>query len=133
MSLSAKTEKWLARECDITLAGKTVAVTGANSGVGFKIAETALYLGAKVVLACRNAEKAESAREKLLADCPGADIRVLQLDLADLSSVDSFAETVVKEAIDIDVFVNNAGVIKRPGDKTADGLDLVIGTNYIGV
>ena len=104
-------------------------ITGANSGVGFKTAETMVYLGASVIMACRNPEKAAAAREKLLADYPGADIRVTRLDLADFASIDAFAERLP----DVDVFINNAGLFHRRGEKTKDGFDLVMGTNYIGV
>ncbi|MBQ9557661.1 MAG: SDR family NAD(P)-dependent oxidoreductase [Clostridia bacterium] len=104
-------------------------ITGANSGVGFKTAETMVYLGAAVVMACRNAEKAAAAREKLLAEYPTAKISVTPLDLADFSSIDAFAERLP----DVDVFINNAGVFHRRGEKTKDGFDLVMGTNYLGV
>ncbi len=104
-------------------------ITGANSGVGFKTAETMVYLGASVVMACRNVDKAAAAREKLLADYPGADISVTRLDLADFASIDAFAERLP----DVDVFINNAGLFHRRGEKTKDGFDLVMGTNYIGV
>ncbi len=104
-------------------------ITGANSGVGFKTAETMAYLGASVIMACRNLEKASAARDKLLADYPEADIRVTRLDMADFASIDAFAE----QLPDVDVFINNAGLFHRRGEKTKDGFDLVMGTNYIGV
>ena len=133
MSLSEKTKTWLRVHCDLSLKGKTVLVTGANSGVGFKTAEIAVYLGADVILACRNLEKAATARADLLKDYPGASVTVMQLDLASLQSIDAFVKELQHRAVDIDVFVNNAGVFRQPGKKTADGFDLVIGTNYIGV
>ena len=133
MSLSPKTVRWLDANCPGRLQGKTVLVTGANSGIGFKTAETMVYLGAKVILACRNGEKAEAARSALAREYPGACVDVRMLDLADLSSVDAFAETLRRDHTDIDVFVNNAGVFHHPGRKTADGFELVLGTNYIGV
>ncbi|MBR3644551.1 MAG: SDR family NAD(P)-dependent oxidoreductase, partial [Parasporobacterium sp.] len=68
MSLSERTKTWLRSYCNISLKGKTVLVTGANSGIGFKTAETAVYLGAKVIMACRSHEKAHSAKDKLLED-----------------------------------------------------------------
>lgn len=68
MSLTAKTKKWLEKNADISLMGKTVVVTGSNSGVGYKTAETMLYLGARVILACRNLQRANEARNKLAAE-----------------------------------------------------------------
>ena len=133
MSLTAKTQNWLKKNADISLKGKTVVVTGANSGVGFKTAETMLYLGADVILACRNPQRACEAQKTLAAGYPGSDISVMALDLADFSSIDAFVSKVEEQGIDIDVFVNNAGVFHQPGKKTRDGFDLVIGTNYFGV
>ena len=133
MSLSEKTKRWLNKNCNISLKGKTVLVTGSNSGVGFKTAETAAFLGADVILACRNTEKATAARDELLKDYPRASVRVMRFDLADLSSVDAFIAELKETKTDIHAFVNNAGAFHHPGKKTADGFDLVIGTNYIGV
>ena len=132
MSLSDKTKHWLKENCNISLNGKTVLVTGANSGVGFKTAEIAVSLGADVILACRNMERAQEARLKLLCDYPEASISVMQLDLASLTSIEAFTEELESSKVDIDAFVNNAGAFRQPGKKTADGFDLVIGTNYIG-
>ena len=132
MSLADKTKHWLKENCNISLNGKTVLVTGANSGVGFKTAEIAAHLGADVILACRNMERAQEARRKLICDYPDASISVMQLDLASLTSIEAFTEELESSKVNIDAFVNNAGAFCQPGKKTADGFDLVIGTNYIG-
>ena len=133
MALSKKTKKWLAKHANISLKGKTAVVTGANSGIGYKTAETLAYLGADVILACRNPQKANAAREALAAEYPASAVSVMELDLADFSSIDAFVERIVEQKTDIDVFVNNAGVFHQPNKKTKDGFDLVIGTNYFGV
>lgn len=133
MGLTDKTKRWLGKNADISLKGKTVVVTGANSGVGYKTAETMLYLGANVILACRNMQRAENARDALAAEYPGLEISVLKLDISDFSSIDSFVREIEERGIDIDVFVNNAGVFHQPGKKTKDGFELVMGTNYLGV
>ena len=132
MSLSERTRRWLKENSNISLKGKTILVTGANSGVGFKTAEIAVYLGADVILACRNLDRAGNARMELLHDYPKAYVTVMKLDLASLSSIEAFYEELLSKKADIDVFVNNAGVFRQPEKKTADGFDLVIGTNYIG-
>ena len=129
MSLARKTIRYLDRSCRVSLAGKTVLITGAGSGIGYKTAEIMLYLGASVIMACRNLPKAENARRQLLADYPGSDIRIMPLDLADFRSIDSFAANLP----DADVFINNAGVFHLPGKKTADGFPMVMGVNYLGV
>ena len=133
MSLTKKTKKWLAKNADISLKGKTAVVTGANSGVGYKTAETLAYLGADVILACRNPQRAEEARAALAEEYPESKISVMRLDVADLASIDAFAAGIAGQGVDIDVFVNNAGVFHQRGKKTKDGFELVLGTNYIGV
>ncbi|MBO4384901.1 MAG: SDR family NAD(P)-dependent oxidoreductase [Clostridia bacterium] len=133
MSLSEKTEKWLKENCGVSLKGKTVVVTGANSGVGFKTAETAVCLGADVILACRNEKKADAARDELLIDRPDASVKVMKLDMASFASIDAFVDGLEESGTDVWAFVNNAGAFHHPGEKTEDGFDLVIGTNYIGV
>ena len=133
MSLTAKTRKWLNTNAHISLKGKTVVVTGSDSGIGFKTADTMLYLGANVIMACRNQQKAACAQKALAADYPERSISVIPLDLADFSSIDSFVSNIREQRIDIDVFVNNAGVFHQPGRQTKDGFELVIGTNYLGV
>lgn len=129
--LTSKTKKWLEKNAPISLKGKTAVVTGSNSGVGYKTAETLAYLGANVILACRNQQRADSARQTLASEYSESDISVMLLDLADRSSIDSFVEEIGNR--DIDIFVNNAGVFHQPGKKTKDGFELVMGTNYLGV
>ena len=82
MALTEKTKTWIRKNADVDLTGKTVLITGANSGIGFKTVETMAYLGASVVMACRKMEKALTAKEKLLADYPHADIHIMELDLS---------------------------------------------------
>ena len=133
MGLTDKTRKWLQKNAAVSLKGKTVVVTGSNSGVGYKTAETMLYLGADVILACRNQQRAAVARDTLAAEYPGAAVSVMPLDIADFSSIDTFVQMLEEQRVDIDIFVNNAGVFHQPGKKTRDGFELVIGTNYFGV
>ncbi|MBO4569698.1 MAG: SDR family NAD(P)-dependent oxidoreductase [Clostridia bacterium] len=132
MSLKKKTIKWLNKNAT-SLSDKTILITGANSGIGFKTAEVCLFLGARVIMACRNKERAEEAKKALINEYPQADISILTLDLASFSSIDAFANEIIENKIDINIFVNNAGVFHRPGKKTANGLEEVIGVNYFGV
>lgn len=133
MSLSKKTIQWLKKHAPASLEGKTVLITGANSGIGFKETELMLYMGARVIMACRNLQKAEKARETLLQEYPKASITLMHLDMADFGSIDRFAGAFIQEKVDVDFFVNNAGVFYQPKQKTKNGLELVIGTNYMGV
>jgi NAD(P)-dependent dehydrogenase (short-subunit alcohol dehydrogenase family) len=103
--------------------GRTFVVTGANSGLGASTARALAGAGASVVLACRNTAKGDQAA----ATMPGQ-VEVRQVDLADLSSVRSFAAGIDR----IDVLVNNAGIMAVPQGKTVDGFERQIGTNHLG-
>ena len=133
MSISDKTEKWIKKNNIKKLDGKTVLITGANSGIGLKTAELALRLGGKVIMACRSREKAQKVRADLICEYPNAEIEIMTLDIADFSSIDAFAAEISKNNERIDVFINNAGVFHQPHKTTAQGFELVIGTNYFGV
>ena len=128
--LKQKTKKYLNRRCR-RLEGKTVIITGANSGIGFKAAEELIFLGAKIIMACRSLPKAQAARTALLREYPGAEIEIRLLDLAAKASIEAFAEGLIQDKIDIYAFVGNAGIFRIKG-KTAEGEDLVMGTNYTG-
>jgi len=104
--------------------GKTVIVTGANSGLGEVTARELARVGAHVVLACRNTE----AGEKAAAGMSGS-VEVRKLDLADLDSVRAFAQGVTGP---VDILVNNAGVMAVPYRTTAQGFESQIGTNHLG-
>lgn len=104
--------------------GRTYVVTGANSGIGLSAARELSRAGARVILAVRNTAKGEEAARGL----PG-DTEVRALDLADLASVRAFAAGVDE---DIDVLINNAGVMNVPLARTADGFELQFGTNHLG-
>jgi NAD(P)-dependent dehydrogenase (short-subunit alcohol dehydrogenase family) len=105
-------------------AGRVFIVTGANSGIGLQAAQALVGAGARVVLAVRDLAKGEVAAELL-----GGDHEVRRLDLADLSSVREFAHGWQGE---VDVLINNAGVMAAPERRTADGFELQIGTNHLG-
>lgn len=103
--------------------GRTVVVTGANSGLGEQTARALAGAGADVILACRDVKKGE-----VVAAAIGARAQVKRLDLADLASVREFAAGVEK----VDVLINNAGVMAVPLRRTADGFEMQIGTNHLG-
>ncbi len=117
--------------------GKTVIITGANSGIGLVAARELAGKGATVVVACRSVEKGEKAvgqmRGELGPNAGGARFDVQALDLADLSSVRAFAGRIEAAYPDgIDILINNAGVMAPPRHETADGFELQIGTNHFG-
>jgi len=114
------------------LAGRTVLVTGANSGIGFETARAVAARGAVTLLGCRNRDKAAAARQRILADSPDASVEVLWVDLADLSSVRRAAATFGSRHDRLDVLINNAGVMMLPRCVTADGFEMLLGTNHLG-
>ena len=106
-----------------SFAGRTVIVTGANSGLGEVTARELARVGAHVVLACRNLDKGRAA-----ADGMTGDVEVRPLDLQSLASVREFADGVDAA----DVLINNAGIMAVPYALTADGFESQIGTNHLG-
>jgi NAD(P)-dependent dehydrogenase (short-subunit alcohol dehydrogenase family) len=108
-------------------------VTGANSGTGKEAATRLAAAGATVVLAVRNLDKGAQARADILSGVPDARLELRELDLADLSSVQTFADDLIADGTPIDLLVNNAGVMAPPSRMlTADGFELQLGTNFLG-
>lgn len=103
--------------------GRTVIVTGANSGLGEVTARELARVGARVILACRNTAKGDAAAAGM-----SGDVQVRPLDLQDLASVRAFADGVDS----VDVLVNNAGIMAVPYAQTVDGFESQIGTNHLG-
>ena len=106
------------------LAGRSVIITGANSGIGRAAARVLARAGASVTLAVRDVDKGEAAASSM-----SGTVSVRALDLADLGSVHTFARG-VREPFDI--FIDNAGVMAVPKGRTADGFERQIGTNHLG-
>lgn len=103
--------------------GRTIIVTGANSGLGAATARALAGAGAQVIMACRDEVKARA-----VANTIGDRAQVRRLDLADLASIREFAESVERA----DVLINNAGVMVVPLRRTADGFEMQVGTNHLG-
>lgn len=114
------------------LTGRRILVTGGNSGIGREAARVFARRGAAVVIACRNPSKGEAAAQDIRATAPAADVELLQLDLADLGSVQAAADEYLSRHGVLDVLVNNAGVMALPFRATADGFEMQFGTNHLG-
>jgi NAD(P)-dependent dehydrogenase (short-subunit alcohol dehydrogenase family) len=113
--------------------GKLIVVTGANSGTGQEAARRLAGAGARVVLAVRTVARGERAKAGILARQPGAQLEVRRIDLADLASVQEFADGLIADGTPVDVLVNNAGVMAPPARMTtADGFELQFGSNFLG-
>ncbi|XP_031341707.1 retinol dehydrogenase 12-like [Photinus pyralis] len=121
--------KW--NKSPVCLAGKTVIVTGANSGIGFSTAFEFAIRGAKVILACRSIPLAEKARKKIVEDTQNPNVFVRIVDLASLKSVRAFAAEINNSEDRLDILVNNAGAIME-GGRTVDGLSKNLQVNSLG-
>ncbi len=123
--------KWTAADIpDQT--GKTFIVTGANSGLGLETSKELVRKGASVVIACRDAKKAQLAIEQIEKALPGASLVAMDLDLASLESTRSFAERFKASHSELHGLCNNAGVMALPERRTSDGFEMQFGTNHLG-
>ena len=121
-------DKWTARDIP-DQRGRVAVVTGANSGIGLIAARELAGAGARVVMACRNTAKGADAAAQIRRAAAGADVEVAELDLGSLASVAVFADAFEGE---LDLLVNNAGVMAPPRRETEDGFELQFGTNHLG-
>jgi NAD(P)-dependent dehydrogenase (short-subunit alcohol dehydrogenase family) len=112
--------------------GKTVLITGANTGIGKETAVGLAEMGARVVLACRNRAKADAAREEITRRANSDDVHVVDLDLADLDSVRACATEVLGRFDRLDVLVNNAGLQLGQRTTTKQGFEATFGINHLG-
>ncbi len=112
--------------------GTVVAVTGSSSGIGYETARVLANKNAEVIIAARNLEKGHTAAQKIKSQYQKANVKVMRLDLADLSSVERFAEEFKSKYPRLDRLINNAGVMVPPYSKTVDGFELQFGTNHLG-
>ncbi|WP_461030775.1 oxidoreductase, partial [Streptomyces sparsus] len=120
---------WTSREIPHQ-GGRLAVVTGANSGLGYVTARELARHGARVVLACRSGMRGTAALERLRQEVPEADVEFRSLDLADLSSVRTFADGLPGDRLDL--LVNNAGLMAVPYALTADGFEMQFGVNHLG-
>lgn len=112
--------------------GRVALVTGANTGLGLETAAELAAAGATVVLACRNLDKAADAKAEIEARGVTGRVETLALDLGDLSLVRDAAGETLARFPNIDVLINNAGVMIPPKSTTVDGFELQFGTNHLG-
>jgi NAD(P)-dependent dehydrogenase (short-subunit alcohol dehydrogenase family) len=126
------TKDWSVAEIG-DLRGKTMVVTGANSGIGFHTALELGRAGAKMVVACRDETRGRKAVARMQAAAPQATFEFEPLDLADLASVRAFADRFLASGEPLDVLVNNAAVMAVPKrELTVDGFERQFGTNVLG-
>jgi NAD(P)-dependent dehydrogenase (short-subunit alcohol dehydrogenase family) len=115
----------------MTTTMKTIIITGANTGIGLATAEAFIKEGHHVVLACRNLEKAQTAQQYLQSFGTGQ-VDLITLDLNSLAKINAAANEIISKYPQIDVLVNNAGMMTPELEATEDGFEKQIGVNYLG-
>ncbi|XP_046635257.1 retinol dehydrogenase 13-like isoform X3 [Daphnia pulicaria] len=114
------------------LTGKTVIITGANTGIGKETALDLAKRGARVILACRDPKKAAIAKEDIIRESRNKNVFIRQLDLTSLKSVRKFAADILKSELRLDVLINNAGCATIEKKLTEDGLEVQMQSNHFG-
>lgn len=112
--------------------GKTVLITGGNSGIGEAAARELAQRGARVTFTARNPERGKAALARIQATQPKGDVNWSVLDLARFSSIRDFAETFRSQHETLDVLINNAGLILQKRTKTEQGFEATFGINHLG-
>ncbi|MBU3701971.1 MAG: SDR family NAD(P)-dependent oxidoreductase, partial [Acidimicrobiia bacterium] len=131
MSDSTDARRWTLADIG-DLSGRVAVVTGANSGLGLQISIDLAAAGARVVMACRNRDKANSAIAEVLATGPRGTAEFLELDLADLGSVTRAVDELASRTDRLDILGNNAGLMATDRSQTADGFEMQFGVNHLG-
>lgn len=111
---------------------KLCVITGANSGIGFETAKELAKQGAFIVMACRNEDKAESAKREILRESPSSGVDIVLCDFSIQSEIRAAADQIKASYEKIDVLINNHGFIAGSYNETVDGLEETFGVNHIG-
>ncbi len=114
------------------LTGKTIVVTGGNSGIGKEAAADLAGMGARVIIAARSAAKGEAAIADIVARHPGAHVELASLDLASCTSIRACAADLLERCPRIDVLLCNAGLLLLKRTETPDGLETMFAVNHLG-
>lgn len=114
------------------LTNKIILITGCTSGMGYEACKFLSSKGATVIMACRNYERGNIAKEKILKEVSNAKLGVMAVDVSDLDSVRNFAKEVKNKYDKLDILINNAGVEKARFEKSKQGYEMTFATNYLG-
>ncbi|KAH3855034.1 retinol dehydrogenase 12-like [Dreissena polymorpha] len=116
----------------VKLHNRTVLITGANTGIGKETARDLAGRGARVILACRDMNRAQEAADDIKRSTGNSNVIVYKLDLASLESVRDCATELLEKEDRLDILINNAGIMMTPYWKTKDGFEMQLGTNHLG-
>lgn len=111
---------------------RSVIITGANTGIGKATAVGLARDGMQVVITSRDRARGNAAVEEIRAESGSDRVEVMELDLADLASVRTFADAYLASHNRLDVLVNNAGVVQGSRTQTRDGFETTFGVNHLG-
>ncbi|KAM4592830.1 retinol dehydrogenase 13 [Odontesthes bonariensis] len=128
-------QRWMAGgvcRSKASLEGKTVLITGANTGIGKETALDMAQRGARVILACRDMNRARIAADEIRQKSGNGNVVVKKLDLASLQSVRDLAREVQEKEERLDILINNAGIMMCPKWETEDGFEMQFGVNHLG-
>ncbi|KAI6652879.1 Retinol dehydrogenase 13-like [Oopsacas minuta] len=121
------------RKCPgVRLDGKTVIVTGGNSGIGYATALDLAKRGARVIIGCRNEARGSEAERNLRTESSSELIFFRQIDLGSMASIKEFSQKLLSEEARIDILINNAGLLSDTPEDTVDGFELAFGVNHLG-
>lgn len=126
-----KKAEWSIEEVN-DLKGKIIVVTGANVGLGFESTKIFAQKNATVIMACRSLDKAKDAIRQIEGEFANSDLWPMRLDLGSLKSIKSFSDSFKKKFKQLDILLNNAGIMTVPYGKTEDGFELQNGVNHLG-
>lgn len=116
--------------------GRVCLITGSSTGIGYETAKALAKAGAVVILACRSAEKAQSAMDKLIKECEGRvkeeQLIFMELDLTSMSNIRDFTEEFYRSELDLHVLCLNAGAMATQPRLTEDLLDQGLASNHLG-
>lgn len=116
----------------VSLKGKIAFVTGANGGIGFAVCVDFVQRGAKVIMGVRSMEKGQEALNLIKNRFPKADIHLLQIDMGSFESIKNAVSEIEINFKELNILINNAGVMCHPQEKSADGFELHLAVNYLG-
>ena len=111
--------------------GKTIVITGGNSGIGFEAARTCAYLKMNVIIAARSFERGNKAVESIKKEFPESQVSFMHVDMSEEESVKSFVKEIIDKKVDIDIFYHNAGIFRIPY-QLKENRELTISTNFYG-
>ncbi|XP_058817901.1 retinol dehydrogenase 12 [Topomyia yanbarensis] len=111
---------------------RIVVVTGASGGIGKELCKELVRRSAHIIMACRSMEKGDRAMQSIIREIPGASLELLPLDLRSFDCIRRFVREVQSRHSQIDVLINNAGIIFHPEERTVDGFEAHLQCNYLG-